>query len=226
VSELHRPRKVRPIRARLCVIDSKEVGLAYAHLDACRVDVMGSLPALTQLDTAAACRYDAVLVGCTDRLLMSPAFRARAHQLSRYVKLIAVVPSATSRAAAEAASIGFAGFVSRDVGPRALERTIAAAILGEKAFPRSVLEGIVQAISRASTGLSASPPRALTPRQEQVVELIARGATDREIASALQISESTAHKHVQNALRRSNAKTRSQLVASARQPAFPASFAD
>jgi DNA-binding NarL/FixJ family response regulator len=54
---------------------------------------------------------------------------------------------------------------------------------------------------------------ALTPRQRQIVDLIARGATDREIAELLRISRSTAHKHVQNALRRANARTRSQLAA-------------
>jgi non-specific serine/threonine protein kinase len=53
----------------------------------------------------------------------------------------------------------------------------------------------------------------LTPRQQEIVDLIAQGATDREIASRLRISQSTAHKHVQNALRRLGARTRSQLVA-------------
>jgi non-specific serine/threonine protein kinase len=78
----------------------------------------------------------------------------------------------------------------------------------------------------SSTRLGVYSDGALTPRQEQIVELIAQGATDREIAGVLQISQSTAHKHVQNALRRLNAKTRSQLVASARPPAFPRNFVD
>jgi DNA-binding NarL/FixJ family response regulator len=212
-------------RPRICVVDSKEVGLAYARLDECRVDVMGSLPSLTQLSPKVAAAYDAILVGCSERLLLSPAFRARAHQLSRTARLVAVIPSPTSNVGAQAAGLGFAGLVSREVTPRALERTIAAAIQGESAFPRSVLNGLVQMMSRFSTTRSgAAGAAALTPRQEQIVELIAQGATDREIALLLRISESTAHKHVQNALRRFNAKTRSQLVASARQPVFPGSF--
>src|SRR5206468_1319603 len=113
--------------------------------------VMGSLPSLTQLTARVASAYDAVLVGCTERLLLSPAFRTRAHQLSRTARLIALMASPTAEAGAQAASLGFVGLVSRHVTP-------------------------------------------------------------------------TAHKHVQNALRRLNAKTRSQLVASARQPAFRGSF--
>ena len=220
-----RKRRGGSARPRVCVIDSREVGLAYARLDECRLDVMGSLPSLTQLTAATASTYDAILVGCSERLLLSPPFRTRAHQLSRSARLIALMSSPTAEAGAQAASLGFVGLVSCDVTPRALERTIAATALGESAFPRTVLNGLVQMVSRlSSTRLGAYSDVALTPRQEQIVELIAQGATDREIASFLQISQSTAHKHVQNALRRLNAKTRSQLVASARQPAFRGSF--
>jgi len=220
-----RKRRAGSARPRICVIDSKEVGVAYARLDECRVDVMGSLPSLIQLTPGVASAYDAVLVGCTERLLLSPPFRTRAHQLSRTARLIALMASPTAEAGAQAASLGFVGLVSRDVTPRALERTIAATALGESAFPRTVLNGLVQMVSRlGSTRYGPYSDVALTPRQEQIVELIAQGATDREIAAVLQISHSTAHKHVQNALRRLNAKTRSQLVASARQPAFRGSF--
>ncbi|MEK6227449.1 MAG: response regulator transcription factor [Chloroflexota bacterium] len=214
-------------RPRVCVIDSKEVGLAYARLDECRLEVMGSLPTLTQLSVRAASAYDAILVGCTERLLLSPPFRTRAHQLSRAARLIALMSSPTPEAGAQAASLGFVGLVSRDVTPRALERTIAATVQGESAFPRTVLNGLAQMVSRlSSTQLGEQSDALLTPRQEQIVELIAQGATDREIAGVLQISQSTAHKHVQNALRRLNAKTRSQLVASVRQAAFRGSFAE
>jgi len=209
------------------VIDSKEVGLAYARLDECRLDVMGSLPSLAQLSPRAATAYDAILVGCTERLLLSPQFRARAQELSRTARLIALMQLPTPEAGAQAASLGFVGLVSREVTPRALERTIAATAQGGSAFPRTVLNGLVQMVSKlSSTRLGAYSDVALTPRQEQIVELIAQGATDREIAGVLQISQSTAHKHVQNALRRLNAKTRSQLVASARPPAFPRNFVD
>lgn len=220
-----RGKTVGSTRPRICVIDSKEVGVAYARLDECRVDVMGSLLSLAQLNPRNAEGYDAVLVGCTERMLLSPGFRARVQQLGGSSRLIAIVPSPNPDAGARAASLGFAGFVAREVTPRALERTISAAAQGERAFPRSVLNGLIQMVSRISPSQPGLPRDAsLTPRQEQIVELIAQGSTDREIALLLRISQSTAHKHVQNALRRLNARTRSQLVAAARKPAFPAIF--
>jgi len=212
-------------RPRVCVVDSKEIGLAYARLDECRIDVMGVLPSLAQLTPKIAHGYDAIIVGCTERMLLSPAFRARAQPLSRAARLVAVLPSPSPDAAAQAANLGFAGLIAREVLPRAFERTIVAAVRGEFAFPRSVLKVLMNPFGRLGSAQSGpSGAGSLTPRQGQIVELIAQGATDREIAGTLRISQSTAHKHVQNALRRLKAKTRSQLVAAVRQTLAPGAY--
>ena len=50
--------------------------------------------------------------------------------------------------------------------------------------------------------LGASRASELTPRQREVVALIASGHSDREIASVLGIATTTAQKHVTNVLRR------------------------
>jgi DNA-binding NarL/FixJ family response regulator len=129
---------------------------------------------------------------------------------------IAVVPDEANPATA--ARVGFHGFIRRDVEPAALVRTVHAVSQGEIAFPRSALTRLFQLLSFLPLGNgNGDQPVPLTPRQMQIVDLIAQGATDREIATRLRISESTAHKHVQNALRRSKTRTRSQLVAVARQ---------
>ena len=220
-----RVRRAARARSRVCVVDSKEVGLAYASLDACRMEVMAALPSIAHLSPQTASGYDAVVVGCSERMLLSPAFRARAQQVSRNARLVAVLPSPSPAASAQAARLGFAGLVAREVSPRALERTIAAVARGERAFPRSTWNALVELAFGGSTGPGGAPAGpSLTPRQEQIVGLIARGATDREIATLLRISPSTAHKHVQNALRRLKAKTRSQLVAAARQSVLAAEF--
>ena len=52
----------------------------------------------------------------------------------------------------------------------------------------------------------------LTPRQRDCVVLVARGKSDWEIGQLLGISESTAHKHIEDAKRRFRVTTRIQLV--------------
>lgn len=102
--------------------------------------------------------------------------------------------------------------IAREVSSHALDRAAEAAVRGEIVLPRDTVSAVARWIERLAPSRRSSAS-ALTPRQREVVSLIARGATDREIATVLQISEETAHKHVQNALRRANARRRSELVA-------------
>lgn len=57
----------------------------------------------------------------------------------------------------------------------------------------------------------------LTPRQLEVLELIARGRSDRQIARQLILSEHTVHRHVANILTKFNCSSRSAAVAAAAQ---------
>lgn len=76
-------------------------------------------------------------------------------------------------------------------------------------------------VIEALTAPAAQPrkPRAthgpLTRRQHEILALVARGMTNREIASALFLSEHTVHRHVANILRRMEASSRPAAVARA-----------
>jgi LuxR family transcriptional regulator, maltose regulon positive regulatory protein len=62
----------------------------------------------------------------------------------------------------------------------------------------------------------ATVPRpALTPRQVEILRLIAQGCSDREIATALELSAHTVHRHVANALIRLEVGSRAAAVARA-----------
>jgi len=201
---------------RVAVVDSTQGGPAYDRLTECALDIMAFVPNLAQVNLTLLHEYEVVLIGCTTEELEEAAFQTQLLRVARTVAAIAIVPGGVG--ATTAARIGFHGFVAREVRPEALTRTVAAVAQGEVAFPRATLASLLQMLSFLPLPRSDAPT-SLTPRQQQVVDLIAQGATDREIAARLRISESTAHKHVQNALRRSKTKTRSQLVAVARQGA-------
>lgn len=63
---------------------------------------------------------------------------------------------------------------------------------------------------------SAPPPRdglaPLTPRQEEVLDLLLSGRTNKEISQALQLSEETTKNHVSGILRNFGVQTRSQAI--------------
>jgi DNA-binding NarL/FixJ family response regulator len=57
------------------------------------------------------------------------------------------------------------------------------------------------------------PAGALTPREREVVALIARGRTNKDIAKDLYISPATAARHVANILAKLGFSSRSQVAA-------------
>jgi DNA-binding CsgD family transcriptional regulator len=59
----------------------------------------------------------------------------------------------------------------------------------------------------------AAPPVGLTGREIEALRLIARGATDRDVARKLGISPSTAHEHFEKAKRKLKVSTRAEAIA-------------
>jgi DNA-binding NarL/FixJ family response regulator len=192
---------------------------AYGRLDECDIEVMAVLPRINDVNFPAPGSFDLMIVGCDGTFFMTPTFERRVAQVAQYTRIVGVAPHPTPEIAAHAAQIGFHGFIAREVLPPAFERAIHAVLSGELAFPRSAMSAVITLIRRAY-GRRPRLDRGLelTPRQRQIVDLIAQGANDREIADILRIRPSTVHKHVQNALARTNTRTRSHLAAAVGQP--------
>lgn len=75
--------------------------------------------------------------------------------------------------------------------------------------------GIIKKLLLTPTTSIQSPPTALhelTPREMEVLRLIATGASNREIAQKLYISEGTVKNHVTNILNRLNLRDRTQAA--------------
>ena len=62
------------------------------------------------------------------------------------------------------------------------------------------------------TRSSRSPEELLAPREREVIELIAQGFRNREIANALVISESTTKVHVRHVFEKLGVRTRAEAI--------------
>ena len=213
-----RPSSVGATRPRICVVETRAGVAAYDRLDECDVDVVAILPRLSELEVAAPAAFDVVVLGCDETLLRSPGFERRVARIAQHTPILGVAARPSFDLAAHAARLAFQGFVAREIEPAAFERSITAVLKGELAFPRTAMSAIIMLIRRAYGRLPRFENEQLTPRQRQIVDLIVRGANDREIADVLHISPSTVQKHVQNALRRTRTRTRGQLAAALGQP--------
>ena len=58
-----------------------------------------------------------------------------------------------------------------------------------------------------------NPPPALTRREKEIAELVARGLSNREIAQELHLSERTVHAHVRTILKKLSVPSRGQVAA-------------
>jgi DNA-binding NarL/FixJ family response regulator len=79
-------------------------------------------------------------------------------------------------------------------------------------------QGSARSDERPAPDASGDPERRwarepLTPRERQVVELLALGHTGPEIAAELVLSHDTVRTHVRNAMEKAGARTRAHLVA-------------
>lgn len=123
------------------------------------------------------------------------------HVRDRYPGTPVVVVSASEDAEAMrgALALGAMGFIPKSVSYPVLVSALRLVLAGGVYVPPSL---ILESKS-AQAGDAPSPARArsavgldlLTPRQKEVVELIGRGLTNREIADALGISVATAKHH-------------------------------
>ena len=102
------------------------------------------------------------------------------------------------------------GYLPATISDRALVDAIRGIRAGEVAFSRAALGAWLRRQAGAQSGGANAR---LTPRQRQVVALIARGACEKEIASALGIATATAQKHVAHLLARLGAPNRAAAVA-------------
>lgn len=113
------------------------------------------------------------------------------------------------RLVVEAVQAGALGYVVKDVDTTELVRAIRAVARGESAFdPRSA-----SAMARALSGAGTGPERErLTERELEVLRLLARGLSNREIGRELFISETTVKFHVGNLMRKLLVARRAEAV--------------
>jgi DNA-binding NarL/FixJ family response regulator len=100
----------------------------------------------------------------------------------------------------EALRAGASGYVVKSAADRDLVEACRATMRGEPfLYPQAVTALIRDHLERAATGGELSPDP-LSPRESEVIKLIAEGHTSREIAELLVISEKTVERHRANIL--------------------------
>lgn len=118
----------------------------------------------------------------------------------------------------EALRAGAAGFLVKDTDAAELLRAIRVVADGEALLSPSVTRRLIaEFAARTHQVRPVSGLDELTPREREVVALIAAGLSNEEIAGQLYVSRSTAKTHATRAMTKLGARDRAQLVVMAYQ---------
>ncbi|MFC6023441.1 response regulator [Plantactinospora solaniradicis] len=102
---------------------------------------------------------------------------------------------------------GAAGYLLKDAEPEEVMQAIFAAARGEVHLDAAVTRRLTRQMVSRDVGLSA-----LTPRERDILALVAEGRSNQQIAEKLVISERTARTHVSHVLSKLNLTSRTQAA--------------
>ena len=100
----------------------------------------------------------------------------------------------------QALQAGANGYLLKDSNSESFLRGLRMALEGQMALPSRLASSVFQQLGRREATASSGAQVDLTPRERDVLDLIASGASNREIAERLSISLYTVKSHVRNIL--------------------------
>jgi DNA-binding NarL/FixJ family response regulator len=113
----------------------------------------------------------------------------------------------------EALRAGAAGFLVKDTDAAELIRAVRVVASGEALLSPSVTRRLIAEFASRTREASSLPGVGdLTPREREVVALIASGLSNQEIARKIYVSQSTVKTHAARAMTKLAARDRAQLV--------------
>jgi len=106
---------------------------------------------------------------------------------------------------------GALGYLTKDSGAEEIARAVRTVHAGQALLEPAVQRRLIESL-RERRPAQAPPPHDLTPREVEVLGLIARGLSNGDIARRLFVSEATVKTHVNNIFSKAGARDRAQAV--------------
>lgn len=130
-------------------------------------------------------------------------------------KIVLLTVSSSDRDVAEAMRYGASGYLTKDLSPEALARSLRATQTGELVMPRRLAARLLARLVRHGGNdatFEEGNVERLTARELDVLRLVADGLGDRDIAAALTISRRTVETHVSSILHKLDVRNRAEAA--------------
>jgi two-component system response regulator NreC len=204
-------------RIRLVLVDDHDVvrsGLRMLLENEADLVILGEAGSGKQaLDLVAKLEPDVVIMDITLPDMSGIEVTRRIKQSHPKIAVVALTIHEDQQYFFEMLQVGASAYVPKRAAPNDLIAAIRAAHRGEMYIYPSLAKLLVSDfLSRAGDGDEKATMNGLTPREQEVLSMLAEGKTNEEIATALTISRHTVARHRENLMGKLGLHNRSELV--------------
>lgn len=145
----------------------------------------------------------------------------RINQLGKTIKVIVLTTFDDDETVFDGLRAGAVGYLLKDVSSEKLMEAIKAAYAGQYFLLPSITAKVVSEFSKISKPSRKTKddilPDPLSPREIEILRIVAQGASNKEIADKLFISEGTVKNHLSSILSKLGVRDRMQAILKARE---------
>lgn len=129
------------------------------------------------------------------------------------VQVVMLTISTDDNDLVKAVQSGASGYLLKSLNSKEFLANLQALKRGEVVASRQTMTQLFKALSANATEAPTTNPQQLTPRELELLRLVAAGSPNREIAKLLFISENTVKYHLKSILHKLGVKNRAEAVA-------------
>jgi len=171
----------------------------------------------TAYDVVELCRNDQPQVAVVDLSIPGDVYGAieSAIKISPSTKIVAFTASTGVDSAIRALDAGASGYVLKGSNTAELIQAITSVQVGETYITQSFASRVIAGLRDASLRRKAAEAVILSIREQQIIRLLMRGKTNKEIAIAIKISEKTVKHYMTALMQKLQVRNRLEVVIAA-----------
>lgn len=176
-----------------------------------RMEVVGeACDGLEAVEVAARTQPDVILMDLVMPRLDGIEATRRILEANSHVHILMITSFTEDERVMAAIQAGAAGYLLKDSSPQELERAIEVVFHGESYLPPNIASKVIRGISQHP--IAEVPAQTFTPRELEIIRLIAEGNSNAEIAKKLFLSVRTVSSHLWRIMNKLEVENRTQVA--------------
>jgi DNA-binding NarL/FixJ family response regulator len=203
-----------PALVRVIILDARELhraALACLLSNRSELKLIGAAADITHAEHLTSTRHpDIALIGIEQVAEQLPGMVQTLHSARAEMGVLLLSGAESNEFAVRALEMGARGVVSERNSPDILVRAIRRVHQGEVWVERRTAARMLSRVLQ--TGSAAAGVRALTSREREIVALVGKGLSNRDVSERLFISDSTVRNHLTSVFRKLGVRNRMEMM--------------